>query len=69
MTTAAASSSAANGETRAMKAQLTAKEKKKVEKLIRNTKSLSEIARLEKELAEGRIPAGVMDDDEDEEMT
>ena len=69
MTTATASSSAANGEARAMKAQLTAKEKKKVEKLIRNTKSLSEIARLEKELAEGRIPAGVMDDDEDEEMT
>jgi U2 small nuclear ribonucleoprotein A' len=36
--------------------QLTEQEKKKVEQMIRNAKSLQEIARLEKELNEGRIP-------------
>jgi len=35
---------------------LTDKEKKRVEALIRNAKSLQEISRLEKELNEGRIP-------------
>ena len=38
--------------------KLTEKEKKRVEALIRNAKSLAEITRLEKELNEGRIPAG-----------
>jgi U2 small nuclear ribonucleoprotein A' len=38
--------------------KLTDKEKKRVEELIRNAKSLSEITRLEKELNEGRIPGG-----------
>ena len=38
--------------------KLTDKEKKRVEGLIRNAKSLSEITRLEKELNEGRIPGG-----------
>lgn len=38
--------------------KLTEKEKKRVEHLIRNAKSLQEIARLEKELNEGRIPGG-----------
>ncbi|KAL8938529.1 MAG: hypothetical protein Q9211_003162 [Gyalolechia sp. 1 TL-2023] len=38
--------------------KLTEKEKKRVEVLIRNAKSLEEIARLEKELNEGRIPGG-----------
>ena len=38
--------------------KLTPKEKKRVEILIRNAKSLQEIARLEKELNEGRIPGG-----------
>ena len=42
--------------------QLTDKEKKRVEHLIRNAKTLAEISRLEKDLAEGRIPAGVADD-------
>ncbi|KAL8941552.1 MAG: hypothetical protein Q9216_002184 [Gyalolechia sp. 2 TL-2023] len=36
--------------------KLTEKEKKRVESLIRNAKSLQEITRLEKELNEGRIP-------------
>jgi U2 small nuclear ribonucleoprotein A' len=38
--------------------KLTDAERKKVELLIRNAKSLNEIARLEKELNEGRIPTG-----------
>ncbi|OCK83608.1 L domain-like protein [Lepidopterella palustris CBS 459.81] len=39
---------------------LTDSEKKHVEELIRNAKSLSEITKLEKELSEGRIPGGGM---------
>ena len=38
--------------------QLSAKERKRVEELIKKAKSLSEIARLEKELNEGMIPGG-----------
>lgn len=38
--------------------KLTDKERKKVEELIRNAKSLQEIIRLEKELNEGRVPLG-----------
>lgn len=43
--------------------KLTEKEKKRVETLIRNAKSLQEITRLEKELNEGRIPVGGGDED------
>jgi U2 small nuclear ribonucleoprotein A' len=43
--------------------KLTEKEKKKVEEMIRSAKSLNEIMRLEKELNEGRIPAGAQVDD------
>ena len=45
--------------------KLTDKEKKRVESLIRNAKSLQEIARLEKELNEGRIPGGGEDEMEE----
>lgn len=45
--------------------KLTEKEKKRVELLIRNAKSLQEIARLEKELNEGRIPGGGGDEMEE----
>jgi U2 small nuclear ribonucleoprotein A' len=45
--------------------KLTDKERKKVEELIRNAKSLTEIVRLEKELNEGRIPAGAQDADDE----
>ncbi|KAI9810013.1 MAG: U2 snRNP complex subunit [Phylliscum demangeonii] len=38
---------------------LTPPERKRVEDLIRNAKSLQEIARLEKELREGRVPGGI----------
>ncbi|KAI9774271.1 MAG: U2 snRNP complex subunit [Geoglossum simile] len=47
--------------------KLTEKEKKKIEEMIRNAKSLAEITRLEKELNEGRIPVGAMEDDAMEE--
>ena len=59
--------------TKAYRVKLTPREKKRVESMIRNAKSLQEIARLEKELAEGRIPGGVRgaeasgDDDDDED--
>lgn len=43
--------------------KLTEKEKKRVETLIRNAKSLQEITRLEKELNEGRIPGGGGDEE------
>ena len=46
--------------------KLTEKERKRVEGLIRNAKSLQEIARLEKELSEGKVP-GVGAGDEMEE--
>ncbi len=46
--------------------KLTDKEKKRVEQLIKNAKSLQEITRLEKELNDGRIPGGA-DVDEMEE--
>lgn len=66
--TAAAGGRAAGGGDRAVRVKLTDKERKRVEKMIREAKSLQEIARLEKELNEGRIPAGVLDglDDGDE---
>ncbi|EAS35326.3 U2 small nuclear ribonucleoprotein A' [Coccidioides immitis RS] len=51
-----------------VRVKLTEKERKRVEKMIREAKSLQEIARLERELNEGRIPKGAMDD-EDVEMT
>ncbi|ERF74257.1 U2 small nuclear ribonucleoprotein A [Endocarpon pusillum Z07020] len=46
-----------------MRVKLTETEKKRVEKMIREAKSLQEIARLEKELNDGRIPAGAADGD------
>jgi U2 small nuclear ribonucleoprotein A' len=47
--------------------KLTDKERKKVEELIKNAKSLQDIIRLEKELNEGRVPAGAQDADVMEE--
>lgn len=46
-----------NGKT-TLRVKLTAEEKAHVEKLIKNAKSLQEITRLEKALAEGKIPGG-----------
>ncbi|KAE8351566.1 U2 small nuclear ribonucleo protein A' [Aspergillus coremiiformis] len=50
---------------KAVRVQLTETERKRVEKLIREARSLQEIARLEKELNEGRIPGGALDAAED----
>jgi len=47
--------------------KLTDKERKKVEELIKNAKTLQDIIRLEKELNEGRVPVGVQVDDAMEE--
>ncbi len=60
-------SAAANGRApggKSMRLKLTDKERKRVEKMIREAKSLEEIARLEKKLNEGRIPGGVLGGDE-----
>ncbi|KAJ5326063.1 hypothetical protein MYU51_010785 [Penicillium brevicompactum] len=45
-----------------VRVQLTDAERKRVEKMIREAKSLQEITRLEKELNEGRIPGGALGD-------
>ncbi|KAF2753010.1 small nuclear ribonucleoprotein U2, A [Pseudovirgaria hyperparasitica] len=50
------------GGEKAIALRLSDKEKKKVEELIRNAKSLSEISRLEKALNEGRLPPGIVVD-------
>lgn len=57
---------------KAVRVKLTDKERRRVERMIREAKSLAEISRLEKELNEGRIPGGPAggvgyDDDEDED--
>ncbi|KAK2627747.1 hypothetical protein QTJ16_002393 [Diplocarpon rosae] len=53
--------------TKSYRVKLTDKERKKVEELIRNAKSLQDIIRLEQELNEGRVPAGAQGADEMEE--
>ena len=57
---------------KAIRVKLTDAERKRVEKMIREAKSLQEITRLEKELNEGRIPGGALgaseDPDGDERM-
>jgi U2 small nuclear ribonucleoprotein A' len=45
---------------RERKILLTPEEKKKLQEMILNAKDLNEMARLEKALAEGKMPAGVM---------
>ncbi|RAK96073.1 U2 snRNP complex subunit LEA1 [Aspergillus ibericus CBS 121593] len=55
-----------------VRVQLTDKERKRVEKMIREAKSLQEISRLERELNEGRIPGGALgyaeDTDDEDKM-
>lgn len=55
----AANGSASNGEIRI---KLTPKEKKRVQELIKNAKSLKEIDEFEKMLTEGKVPGGILDD-------
>lgn len=47
--------------------KLTDKEKQRLQERIKKASSLEEIIRLEKELEEGRLPAGIMGDDAMEE--
>jgi len=59
---------AANGRDEAggrkgVRTQLTESEKKRGQDMIKNAKSLADITRIEKDLAEGRIPAGAADAD------
>jgi U2 small nuclear ribonucleoprotein A' len=57
---------AANGRTPAeknMRVKLTETEKRRVQELIKNAKTMQEISRIEKDLNEGRIPAGAADGD------
>lgn len=53
----------ADGKRKGVRTQLTETEKKRVQEMIKNAKSLGEITRIEKDLAEGRIPAGAADAD------
>ncbi|KLJ12430.1 U2 small nuclear ribonucleoprotein A' [Blastomyces silverae] len=52
---------------RPIRVKLTEKERKRVEKMIREAKSLQEITKLERELNEGRIPGGALGDGDDDE--
>ncbi|KAK4989535.1 U2 snRNP complex subunit [Elasticomyces elasticus] len=62
---ASSASPTANGTAaKGFRMKLTENEKKRVEELIRNTKSLAEIAQLEKQLNEGKLPSGILRDDE-----
>lgn len=45
------------------RAVLTDTEKKRVQEMLQNAKSMAEIDRIEKDLAEGRIPRGAADSD------
>lgn len=53
----------AAGREKGVRTRLTDSEKKRVERMIQNAKSFQEIERIEKDLAEGRIPAGAADSD------
>jgi len=44
-----------------LRIQLSPQERKRVEEMARNAKSLDDIVRLEKELSEGRVPVGAQD--------
>ena len=63
----AANGAATTSSSKNMRVKLTDKERKKVEELIRNAKSLQDIIKLEKELNEGRVPAAAQVDDTMEE--
>ena len=50
-------------EKKTMRFKLTDSEKKRVQALVASAKSMQEISRIERELAEGRIPPGCADGD------
>ena len=49
--------------------KMTEKERKRLEGLVKKAKTLAEVQKLEKALAEGRLPAGVGEDDESMDET
>ncbi len=53
---AAGSTALGGGDKKQYRIKLTDEERKRVEDMIRNAKSLQEITRLEREINEGRIP-------------
>jgi U2 small nuclear ribonucleoprotein A' len=53
----------AAGSQKGVRTRLTESEKKRVEQMIQNAKSFQEIERIQKDLEEGRIPAGAADAD------
>ncbi|KAK7749025.1 U2 snRNP complex subunit [Cytospora paraplurivora] len=62
-----ASNGSATGGSKMKRLKLTDKEKSRLQEKIRKAGSLEEIIRLEKELEEGRLPAGILADDATEE--
>ncbi|KAK1071867.1 U2 snRNP complex subunit [Friedmanniomyces endolithicus] len=58
-----------NGAGGGQKLKITEKEKKRFETLVRKAKTLGEVQKLEKAFAEGRLPAGVGDEDADMDET
>jgi len=64
----AANGSSVTSSSKSYRVKLTDKERKRVEELIRNAKSLQDIIRLEKELNEGRVPVGAQGPDDDDDM-
>jgi len=58
-----------NGAGSGQKLKITEKEKKRFETLVRKAKTLGEVQKLEKAFAEGRLPAGVGDEDADMDET
>lgn len=63
MSGAGVNGKAEGGRKGGVRTQLTETEKKRVQEMIKNAKSLAEITKIEKDLAEGRIPAGAADAD------
>lgn len=55
--------SSGGGSGKAFRAVLTDSEKKRVQEMLQNAKSMAEIDRIEKDLAEGRVPRGAADTD------
>ena len=58
-----AGASIPNGASRKQRLKITEKEKKRFEALVRKAKTLAEVQKLEKAFSEGRLPAGVGDED------
>lgn len=61
------SNGSATSGSRVKRLKLTDKEKQRLQDRIKKASSLEEIIRLEKELEEGRLPAGILGDDAMEE--